>query len=145
MSSPTDDPLAHEHAQLRAEAAAGRKAFEKAPEARLGASVMEAVRLATKMKADGAFDAERFQVIEATLREFWPNTRVWRYLCKQCLDTGLVIQDGITNRLGCVVDEGYPCVCSKGKLFREKPLGGGDDYTKAGKVSKPKGFTRWGR
>jgi len=145
MSSPLGDPLAHDHARLRAEAAASRTAFQKAPEARLGAAVMEAVRLASLMKADGADDATRFRVIESVIRECWPVTRVWRYLCEQCRDTGLVVQDGVTNRLGGVVSEGYPCTCGKGKLFREKPVGDSDDYTKAGKVSKPKGFTRWGR
>ena len=145
MSSPLDDPLAHDHARLKAEAAAGRKAFQEAPEARLGASVMEAVRLAAKMKADGALDEERFQVIESVIRELWPRRREWYFLCEACRDTGLVTREGVTNRLGCVVDEGTPCGCDKGKLFREKPPWGGDDYTKAGKVSKPRGFTRWAR
>ena len=146
MSSSLDDPLAREHERLRAEAAAGRKAFRNSPLATLGAVVMEAVKLATAMKADGASNEMRFRVIETTLREFWPKAREWKFLCEQCSDTGLVIRRDVMNRLGCKVNEGVPCVCSHGSRFTGRPKGSGDDFTNAGKVKKPqRGFTRFGQ
>lgn len=145
MSSRLDDPLAREHAALRAKAMADQKAFSRSPEGSLGALVMQAADIATRMKADGASDRERFAVVEATIRECWPRTRTWKYLCESCRDTGLVIRADVVNKLGCRVDEGVPCHCSAGARFRERPRGEDDDFTQAGKVTKPKGFTRFGR
>lgn len=146
MSSPFSDPLAREHAELRAQAIRERKEAHRGAEGSLGAIVMQAVDLSTRMKADGASDEERFAVIEANLRDRWPYTREWKYLCQSCRDTGLVLMLNQVNKLGIRVDEGYPCQCQKGRLFRAKPMAE-RDYTEAGKVSasKPKGFTRYGR
>lgn len=145
MSSRLDDPLAREHAALRKQAMADRRTFARSPEGSLGTVVMQAVDIASRMKADGATDGERFAVVESVLRQFWPYAREWKYLCESCRDLGLVIQPNVLNRLGCLVDEGVPCHCSAGARFRERPRGGDDDFTQAGKVAKPKGFTRFGR
>ena len=144
-----DDATEEAHTRMRREAAAQREAFRVSDEGSLGSLIMQAVALSSRMKADGATDAERFAVIEANLRQFWPRRRQepWHYACEACRDTGLIIAEGVTNRLGVVVDDGRPCdICDRGQRFREGPRGGGDDFTKAGKAGgNPRGFTRYGR
>lgn len=146
MSTPLGDPLGDEHRSLRDEAMRNRKAFQRGAGASLGAMVMQAVDLAGRMKADGATMAERMPVIEATVREAWPRTREWHYACESCRDTGLQVMERVVNRIGVCVDEGYACHCPKGRRFDDRPKSrGNEDFTSAGKMAKPKGFTRFGR
>ena len=145
MSTPLDDPLGREHAQARGEVAKNRKVFATSQPGALATAFREAMRLVERMRADGASETERFAVLEQTLVDFWPKGRTWRYLCGACRDTGLVIHERVTNRLGVVVDEGVPCHCGKGQRFRDRPRRGAEDFTAAGKVSKPSGFTRFSR
>jgi hypothetical protein len=112
-------------------------------------------------KRDGVSQAERVACMEKTLRVAWPQAREWKYLCKTCFDTGLIVKvcqpgdrcDGVSMRLdtrhdhpgkyarlcqndpdGVVIhDYGVPCFCSRGERFKDRPKGGdeGDGFTQA--------------
>lgn len=114
----------------------------------LGETLMEALRLCDKMRADGVPKAEIRSTLERTLRAAWPQTREWKFLCEQCRDYGLVMTEcvgdatcGRTNPHQ-KHDFGRPCWCSKGDRFRVKEKTPDDTMAAAAKVSKP---TRLGR
>lgn len=129
----------------------------------------EMVTLSDEMKANGATFEERQYGIDATLRQMWPFTRAWKYLCDRCNDTGLVMRicrdgdrcDGVSTRADsafqpagkfarlCTLSPDYeheygqPCLCSLGSRFRERPKHESGDFSNAGRGSqKP---TRVGR
>jgi hypothetical protein len=115
--------------------------IRKDPEARtLGKIVMEASAAYHEQIAAGVDRATAIDGLERTIRDHWPYSREWKYLCPRCDDTGLVLRT-VTNRLGCVVDEGHPCSCALGARFIPKPKRS-DDFTAATKVTKP---TRFGQ
>ena len=116
----------------------------------LGAIFVEAMKIWDGQKADGVPLDERVSGLAKTLRASWPFTREWKYLCVQCSDLGLVLTAcpgdrtcGRSNR-HLPHDFGRPCVCDKGRVFRDKPARPTDDdaLESAARVRKP---TRLGR
>jgi len=146
--SAADTPadLAKAHTELRRKIRASRRAQARqlGP---LATSYDEMMALSDKLKADSVPAEERQKGIEAVLRQMWPFTRTWKYLCEKCNDTGLIIKvcrqgdrcNGISTRSDspyqepgkyqrlCTMNETYeheygvPCFCSLGARFREKP------------------------
>jgi len=105
-------------------------------------TLRDALTLREQMRADGASQAECDSALEEMLRERWPFTREWKYVCKACYDTGLRIERRQTRIYGdTFVDVGVPCTCKLGDRFRPRQKRD-DDFTAAGKVSGP---TRFGR
>lgn len=115
----------------------------------LAATFREAIKMWDAMRADGASLSACVRALETSLRAAWPQTpeREWPHWarvprCIHCHGYGLVIRT-VTNRLGCVVEEGTPCTCQQGARYQEKPKAEAD-FTAAGKSApKPKGFGRW--
>ena len=135
----------------------------------LADAVLEGVAMRDKMIAEGTPMADVNAAMEALVRDVWPNTRVWKYTCNRCGDTGLEILtcrkgercDGVSTRSNgpkepsgnyqrlCAMDPesdyehdyGVPCFCSRGDKFRPKNREQGDGFEQATK-SKP---TRFGR
>ena len=73
----------------------------------------------------------------------WPPQYAY-VRCPACEGTGIVMRTE-TNRLGIVVETGYPCRCERGARFeqRQRP-DGPPDHLSAGKTTK-RGFGRFGR
>lgn len=154
MSSPMTDPLARDHAKLRAAVPAKRRD----PVARtLGDIVMRAVAEADELKSQGLDPSAG---LEQVVRESWMKpkgrTEPWRYLCEQCEDTGYQRSqcpgdamcgekktDGTPKRIPHDPHAFVrPCWCDKGRQFQVKPKRETDELAAVGKVSKP---TRFGR
>jgi hypothetical protein len=191
MSEPTDPPPPVEPAVLDALAAADTPDALRAAHRKAKRSVLAFRKRAQKMgplakaytaavevwdalNANGATFDERAAGLELVLRQHWPFTREWKYLCKGCDDSGLVIErcrrgarcDGISTRSDdphgtpgkyrrlCAQfpdseyehDYGTPCWCAAGARFRDPGPPRPEDFAQAGK-SKPKrdGFSRLGR
>lgn len=100
------------------------------------------------MKADGAPLSERVAGLERTLREAWPFTREWKYLCVQCSDTGLVMGtcegDATCSRhkVHLPHEYGTACWCAAGHRFKQVPRTEESAVAVAARVKKP---TRLGR
>lgn len=113
----------------------------------LAAGVMDAMRLWDEQKAAGVPLADRQRALFGVIRDLWPVTREWKYLCTNCSDSGLAIAvcpgDATCGRSKAHLahEFGTPCWCGLGSRFREKPKPGPEDFTEAGR-SKP---TRIGR
>lgn len=114
-------------------------------------SMKTALEMTRSMKAEGATSAEITAALEKTVRAAWPFTREWKYLCQTCRDFGLDMRTcpgdatcGRTNPHQ-AHEYGLPCFCNAGVRFRQ-PAPEPPSFTKgAGKTTKPRGFTRWGR
>lgn len=113
----------------------------------LAATVWEAARIWSVLKAEGASLAERVRTMTVTIRAVWPFTREWHYLCAACEDHGLSIAScpgdtscGRAFRHG-PHEYGTPCFCPKGDRFRVKSRPE-KDFISATKVRQP---TRIGR
>ena len=125
---------------------------QQASVSRLGAAYREAMEVWDTLKANGATFEQRRAGLEGVLRQFWPFTRTWTYVCDACDDYGLIIRtcDG-GERPICgrrpghhAHDFGTPCHCPRGRPFHpKKRLLTTDDFTAAGKVSKPTKLGRW--
>lgn len=115
----------------------------------LAATFKAAIAMWEDMRKDGTPVRECAKALERSLRAAWPQTdeREWPHWarvprCMHCNGYGLIIRT-VTNRLGCVVDEGTPCSCHLGAKYHDKPKAEAD-YTAAGKTAaKPKTFSRW--
>jgi hypothetical protein len=103
----------------------------------LGTLVAHIAEVRAELRRQEASPRVIAEATERLVRDRWPYTREWKYLCDQCDDTGLALQFGIKNRLGIVVTEGRPCSCAKGDRFR-KPEPDVVDYTQAGKTPTQK-------
>jgi len=148
MSTPADDPIGQEHAALRRAVPQKRR---MAQEDRTVVGVGKAAfAIMDKMREAGQSFEERCEYLIGVLKQILRFGREWKYLCNQCDDYGLVIADCAGDRtcgrykphLPHVF--GTPCACSRGRAFEFKqPV---DDYTQAGKTSKPKprSFQRMG-
>lgn len=116
----------------------------------LAATMIESLRLWDAMKADGVEVEERRVMLEKTLRQAWPFTREWKYLCQRCCDFGLEMHecpgDATCGRQNPHRwhEYGTPCWCGAGEKFK-KPQRQLDDFTEAGKTPKRGGFSRVGR
>lgn len=93
----------------------------------LGRVITEAMDLACQMRANGVPDAEIVAGIERTVRQSWPFTREWKFLCNHCDDLGAIWHtcpgDGTCGRSGKVHGPHRyvePCWCDLGRRFREK-------------------------
>lgn len=140
------DPIRQAHQELRkAVPAARRKAH--ATEGALAAAFREAMVLWDQQKAAGASFADRLKGLDALIRQVWPFTREWKFLCDGCSDYGLVMSncpgDATCGRgkQHLPHEFGKPCWCSLGSRFKEKPRHA-DDFTQAGRSKQP---TRVGR
>lgn len=116
----------------------------------LGDTLLEAMRLWHAQAADGASFQERADGLEKTLRAAWPQTREWKYLCERCRDYGWEVVQCDGRHCGRRHPHGphefvVPCVCAKGREKEPKSADVSENFTEAVKVSKPKGFTRFGR
>ena len=113
----------------------------------LGKTFVAAMELWDGQKANGVTIEDRLICLERTLRAAWPQTREWKFLCQNCRDYGLVIEQCAgdatcgRDRPHLPHDYGTPCWCSAGQRFRERPKPSPEDFTAAGQ-SKP---TRIGR
>lgn len=120
----------------------------KEPLGNLANTYREAVKILDAQKAAGVPLLERLKGLESVLREAWPQTREWHYLCSVCGDVGLDMQrcsgDATCGRPRAHLkhDYGKPCWCPKGARFKDKPKPEPEDFAAAGK-SKP--MTRIGR
>ncbi len=156
---------AHREIRRRIRAARRKQSQQWGP---LATAYGEMMAICDQMKTDGVSREDRAKGIEATLRQMWPFTREWKYLCNECNDTGLVMRicrdgarcDGTSTRADssfqpagkfqrlCTMQQSYeheygtPCFCSLGARFREKPKHDPADFSDAGRTSKP---TRIGR
>lgn len=115
----------------------------------LADAVTECFRLMNQQKAAGVPKAEREQGLEALIRQVWPFTREWKYLCQACRDYGLQLAecpgDATCGRTKPHLPHefGTPCWCSVGAKFKPKPKPSAEDFTAAGKA--PSKMTRVGR
>lgn len=135
-------------------------------------TVKEALRLRDLDRQAGASEAQQASQLEQIIRRVWPFTREWKYVCRSCDDTGLVMKicragdrcNGISTRTDgpketpgkyrrlCTRDTegtythdyGEPCFCSAGSRFRSAPPSEFDPVAVAAKTPK-KQPTRWGR
>lgn len=134
-------------------------------------AIEEALKLRDQMRDDGVSEADLAAGFERVVRDVWPFTREWHYLCEQCNDTGLVIYvcrpgarcNGLSTRVDgpretagkyrrlCALhpdsdythEYGEPCYCPKGDRFKRAPKPEQDDLQDAAR--KPKQPTRFGR
>lgn len=139
---------------------------------RLSTAIIEAWDLRKKLKADGLSGAELDKGLEAVLRDFWPFTREWKFICADCHDSGFQVYvcrrgqrcSGISTRTDgpretalhhrriCATNPesdyeheyGQACFCARGERFRAKPKPEASDFTDAGK-GKRSDLTRFGR
>jgi len=114
----------------------------------LSETILEALRIRDRMRADGASVEECDAALEKTLRASWPQTREWKHLCGECRDYGLIIRGCPGDKPFCgrrkvhlPHEYGEPCFCAAGGRFKPKPKSG-EDFTEATKVRQP---TRFGR
>ena len=110
----------------------------------LAQTFMAAMQIWDAQKAEGVPKAERLQGLEKTLKASWPQTRVWKYLCNECMDIGLVYYDCSggsecgRHKPHLAHTYGRPCFCAKGERFRDKQKPAAEDFKQAGftKVGK---------
>jgi hypothetical protein len=112
----------------------------------LAESMLGILEMRREMKAAGSDERACDAAVERSLREVWPFTREWKYLCNACDDTGLQLTLEQTTVYGTrEVWIGRPCQCSLGNRFRPKAASE-QDFTQAGKTPKPqKQFSRFSR
>lgn len=114
----------------------------------LAATVMECFRVWDRMKAEGGTIADRDALIQTALRQCWPFTREWKYLCATCDDLGLEMHrcpgDATCGRSNphYAHDFGKPCWCSAGQKFRPKGKSQEDIVSQA---ARTRPMTRAGR
>lgn len=116
----------------------------------LASVIEEALNQREQMKAQGMTDAELAEGFEQVVREVWPFTREWKYLCNTCNDTGLELRncpDGQLCGLGKGKQHehpheyGVPCFCSLGARFKKRGPTPEDDVAKAARTTrKPSRF-----
>lgn len=114
----------------------------------LAKAFREAMALWDVQKASGMSFAERLKGLDALLRQVWPFTREWKYLCTACDDLGAIWHD-CSGDATCGRHQAHlphtfvePCWCQKGVRFREKVKPSPEDFTAAGR-NKP--MARMGR
>jgi hypothetical protein len=114
----------------------------------LADTIKEALRLVDVQRAQGATKAECDAYLEKVVRESWPVTREWKYLCDKCGDTGLEMRecqgDATCGRSKRHLPHEYgdPCWCSAGARFRAKPKSDEDFSQATAKTKKPSRFGR---
>lgn len=115
-------------------------------------SYTEAMRFWDEQKVAGVPIADRVRALEGLLRDVWPFTRAWKFVCHACDDRGLVITacpgDATCGRakLHLAHDFGTPCWCALGHRFRPARPPSPDDVEAAGKIKKPvRSMSRFGR
>ena len=120
------------------------RAPKERSDSQLVATFKAAMHIWDGQKADGVPLVERLRGLEQTLRQAWPFTREWKFLCPNCDDVGLAIieclgdaQCGRTNP-HLLHSYGQPCWCALGKRFQEKRRPEPEDMlAAAAKVRKP--------
>jgi hypothetical protein len=117
----------------------------------LAHTITEALRYWQAQKADGVPVSERVKGLERCLRDCWPFTREWKYLCERCGDLGweyvLCAGDQTCGRDKAHLPHEFvvPCYCEKGRAKLQTPTRA-EDYTQAVKTQKPaRTFSRFGQ
>lgn len=119
----------------------------------LGKLIVDVAETRDELRRQGASVAAIDAATERIVRHYWeplvPDRFTWPAWmlipkCAYCDGTGLVIHRLVKNRLGCLVNEGQPCRCPLGTRFLA-PVRPDSDHTQAGKTSKPKTLSRFGR
>lgn len=118
----------------------------------------EAMRIYDAQKAEGVPKAERLAGLEQSLRAagFGAATEPLRAAdwCPKCENTGLQMpREDCPGDATCgksrqhlAHEFGRPCWCVLGKRFKDRPQGGEDDFTVAGKAKpRAKTWSRMGR
>lgn len=107
----------------------------------------EALPILDAQKKAGVPFLVRIRGLEGVIRQFWPFTREWHYLCA-CNDVGLKIEtcsgDATCGRskLHLPHDFGVPCWCQAGGRYKARERTDQTAVEAAAKVKKP---TRFGR
>ncbi len=114
----------------------------------LGDAYRECLPILDRMKADGVPFPERIKGLEGVIRQHWPFTREWQYLCGECSDYGLrMVQcpgDATCQRSKPHLphDFGTPCWCQAGKRFKAPERTEQTALQAAATVKKPARFGR---
>lgn len=114
----------------------------------LAKAYRECLPILDAMKADGVPFLERIKGLEAVIRQCWPFTREWHYLCGECSDYGLRMADCAGDatcgrkKPHLPHDFGTPCWCEQGRRFRVRERTEESAVEAAAKVRKPSRFGR---
>lgn len=120
-----------------------RRLVAPASDESLGRIIAVICEIREELRRQGASPQALAQATENVVRDTWPFTREWKYLCPICDDTGLKLSLEATRVYGELpVWIGRPCSCSRGERFRDRPKAE-QDFTAAGKT--PRQPTRFGR
>lgn len=115
----------------------------------LGDVITDALRMADELRAGGMTRDQVHAALEQTLREHWPFTREWKYVCQNCDDLGLQMRtcDGQgacgRTRPHLPHDYGQPCYCKAGAKFEKRDRTQQDAIAAAARTSTK--MTRAGR
>lgn len=156
MSSPVSDPLAQEHAQLRAGVRQQRREFAGSVEGKFATVMWNAVKSYLRMREEGVPREDALKGLELVVREHWPRgrQREWKYLCDDCRDTGW--KSGRCRPYArCKPDHDYldadrehdfvsPCHCGQGDRFRRQSADM-DSEAELAKVGRKRKTTNWSR
>lgn len=115
----------------------------------LAKHITDALKIADELRSNGMPKEQAIATIEQTVRQTWPFTREWMYLCAACGDYGLVMhscdgQAGVCGRrkLHLSHEYGIPCHCAAGARFEIRERTTDDAITAAATTRK---MTRAGR
>lgn len=117
----------------------------------LSRAIEEALQMRDGLHAQGMSATDLAHAFERAVRDVWPCKREWKYLCANCLDTGLELRlcgDGQACGLAhgkqhaAPHEYGVPCWCDLGRRFQKRERKTEDTDAAAARVSKP---TRFGR
>lgn len=120
----------------------------------MATTIMAAVDIRQRLKADGASGHELEGGLEAIVRETWPKptsgrTDPWHYNCDACADSGLelhICRDGKScgmahgKRHAAPHEYGTPCWCERGHRFKARQRTQEDAVAVAARVAKPTRF-----
>jgi hypothetical protein len=147
----TSPEIQHHRLIAAEQVQAVRSAPQSALPGLLARTIQEALTVRTTMRHNGASELDIDRGFEQVIRDVWPFTREWKYLCAACQDCGLVItqcpgdDETCGRQAGHLAHEfGKPCWCPAGGRFRKAPMSPIEDADTAGKT-KAKPMARFGR
>lgn len=145
----TTDVLRAAHQELRRAVPGARRKAAK-DEGPLATAFREAMRAWDQQKAGGVSFTDRLKGLDGLIRQVWPFTREWKYVCTSCDDLGAVWSDcsgdATCGRRNRHLPHTFvsPCWCGLGVKFQDAPKASTDDFTAAGK-SRSRTMSRMGR
>lgn len=116
----------------------------------LGDLVVAVFDMRAEMRSAGADSCEIDAATERSLRSAWPSGRVWKYVCQHCQDYGLEMfwcpgdRTCGRDRPHLAHECGRACSCSRGARYRPR-VKSDADFAEAGKVTKPRSMSKFGR